>query len=42
MAECNEFVEKIKEDRHFKTLEWQKAKYERVCMKLDHKDKGGN
>ena len=28
MAECNEFVKKIKDDRHFKTLDWQKAKNE--------------
>ena len=40
MAECNEFIEKIKEARHFKTLEQQKAKYETLCMNSNYKDKG--
>ena len=42
MAECYEFVNKIKEDRHFKTPEWQKAQYERLCMKRDDADQGGH
>ena len=41
MAECNRFMDKLKEDKHSKTLEWLRVKYDRYCMKIDHKDKGG-
>ena len=42
MAECNTFMHKIKEDRHFKTFECQKAKLERLLMKDELKNKGGH
>ena len=41
IEECKEFMNKIKEARHFKTLEWQKPKFERLCMKMKNTGKGG-
>ena len=32
MTECKKFMYKIKEDRHFKTLEHQEAKLDRLLM----------
>ena len=41
MPECNKFIYKIKEERHFKTLECQRAEFERLNMKNELKNKGG-
>ena len=40
MEECKVFMNETKEARHFNTLEWQKAKFERLCMKMN--SKGGH
>ena len=45
MEEYEVFMNGTKETRHFKTLEWQKAKFERLCMKMNNKgdhSKDGN
>ena len=41
MAECIKFMFKIKEDRHFNTLERQKAKLNRLIRKEELINKGG-
>ena len=41
MAECNKLMLKIKEDRHYNTLEQQKAKLDRLIIKEELIDKGG-
>ena len=41
MAECIKFMFKIKEDRHFNTLERQKAKLDRLIRKKELVNKGG-
>ena len=33
MEECTQFIKKKRESRHFKTLERQKSKFERLCQK---------
>ena len=42
MAECNKCIHKIKEETHFKTLECQRAKFGRLHMKDELKNKGGH
>ena len=41
MAECDEIMFKIKEDRHYHTLERQKAKLDRLIRREDPVNKGG-
>ena len=40
MAECSRFMFKTKEDRHYKTMAWQKNKLERLGRKNEDKEGG--
>ena len=42
MAECDEIMFEIKEDRHHKTLERQKAKLDRLMRREEPVNKGGH
>ena len=41
MEECTGFIKEKRESRHFKTLEQQKLKFERLCQK-NRKKEGGH
>ena len=42
MEESKVFINRTKEARHFKTLDWHKAKFEQLCMKNKGVTKGGH